>query len=93
MMNLFNDVDDFLHSNPKEKFFDILFNTNGTVVVDELEKIIEKFVAMEKLLEEQYGDEVEKKVEEYIFSNGREIDLRKVSFYMSKMADILSKSE
>jgi len=92
IMGMFNDTDDFMHSNPKEKFFDILFNASSDVVQDELEAVIKKFVAMEALLEEAFGDEVDIKIDTFLFENGEDIANRSNSFYVDKMAKILSKS-
>lgn len=93
MMDMFNDTDDFLHSNPKDKFFDIVFNANNDVVRNELDKIVQKFVAMESLLEENYGDELDTKIKNFIFEESGEVHNRSTNFYIEKMAEILSQSE
>jgi hypothetical protein len=94
MMELFNDEDNFLHSDPKEKFFDIVFNANNDVVRFELEQLLQQFVAMESILEETLSEnELDRKINEKIFSDGEEIKGRLTNLFMVKMGDILSKSE
>ena len=48
---------------------------------------------MESLLEDKFGDEVDSKINNFIFENGEEINNRSISFYIEKMSEILSQSE
>jgi hypothetical protein len=93
MLELFNDVDDFMHGNPEDKFFDIVFNANNDVVRFEMAKVFKEFVAMQSLLEETFGDDLESKIQEKILVDSEEISARVTNIYMAKMGDILSQSE
>jgi len=93
MMHLFNDVDDFLHGNPEEKFFQTMFNANRDIVMIELEKMFKKFVAMEILLEEKIGSNYEFDIQDKINEQSEEIDNQLKNLYIEKMGQILSQSE
>ena len=97
MMNLFNDVDDFLHGNPEEKFFETVFHANRDIVSMELAKILKSFVVMELLLEGKVGDNYEKLVADLLnnFDSEKadEIEMRLKNLYIEKMGVILSQSE
>ena len=68
VMALFNDEDEFMHSSPREKFYEIAFTANNDVVRNEFDKMFEQLVVMEALLEEQYGETLEKKIKEYQYN-------------------------
>ena len=93
MTTMFNDVDDFLHENPRDKFFDIVFNANNDVVRLELEKIIQQFVAMESMLEKVHGEDLDMQIRNEIFNDSDKNLQDMGGFYMTKMGDILSQSE
>ena len=81
-----------MHSNPKDKCFEIIENANSDIVRNELEKIFEKFVAMEKMLDKIYGENAENKIQEEIMTSETHFtDLQ--GFYINLMGDILSQSE
>ena len=91
-MEIFDDFDDFMHSNPKDKCFEIMENANSDIVRNELEKIFEKFVAMEKMLDKIHGENAENKIQEEIMTSETHFtDLQ--GFYINLMGDILSESE
>lgn len=54
---LYEDEDDFFMGSPKSKFFDILFNANKELVKTKLLEIVDRYSAMEILLEKQVGAE------------------------------------
>lgn len=54
---LYEDEDDFFMGSPKSKFFDILFNANKELVKTKLLEIVDRYSAMEILLEKQFGAE------------------------------------
>lgn len=54
---LYEDEDDFFMGSPKSKFFDILFHANQEIVKNKLLDIVDRYSAMEILLEKQYGAE------------------------------------
>ena len=61
-------------------------------VRNELEKIFEKFVAMEKMLDKIHGENAENKIQEEIMTSETHFtDLQ--GFYINLMGDILSQSE
>ncbi|AXH14094.1 DUF2018 family protein [Malaciobacter mytili] len=87
---LFNeDENDILIGSAKSKFLDVLKNANSEVVAEELDKIIEKFAAMELLLTQ--NDEFEKVLQEYIFKNSSEVHQMKKSLYMEFTGEIISR--
>jgi hypothetical protein len=93
VMALFNDEDEFMHSSPREKFYEIAFTANNDVVRNEFDKMFERLVVMETLLEEQYGDSLENKIKEYQYNNLDEVAHSVQSIYIEKMGDIVSQSE
>jgi len=93
VMALFNDEDEFMHSSPREKFYEIAFTANNDVVRNEFDKMFEQLVVMEALLEEQYGETLEKKIKEYQYNNLDEVSHGVQSIYIAKMGDIVSQSE
>jgi len=93
MINMFNDVDDFLHSNPRDKFFDVVFNANNDISRLELEKVVQQFVAMESMLEKIHGDNLDNEIRNEIILNPDENFEKMSGFYVNKMGDILSQSE
>lgn len=54
---LYEDEDDFFMGSPKSKFFDILFNANKELVKTKLLEIVDRYSAMEILLEKRVGAE------------------------------------
>ena len=90
---MFNDVDDFLHSNPRDKFFDVVFNANNDISRLELEKVVQQFVAMESMLEKIHGENLDNEIRNEIIKNPDDNFQKMSGFYMTKMGDILSQSE
>jgi len=90
---MFNDVDDFMNDNPRDKYFDIIFGANSDIVKLELEKMVQQFVAMESMLEKTHGDDLESKIRNEIYSDPDNNNSRMANFYMNKMGEILSQSE
>ena len=54
---LYEDEDDFFMGSPKSKFFDIVFNANRELVKTKLAHIIDRYSALEILLEKEIGAE------------------------------------
>lgn len=52
---LYEDEDDFFMGSPKSKFFDILFHANQELVKAKLLEIVDRYSAMEILLEKHFG--------------------------------------
>ena len=88
---------DFFDENktPKEKFFEIIENANKNIVYEELENVFKRLSALEILAREcydDYGDEVDQKINEIIFSKSSELEQEEMDFYVHTMANIVSKN-
>jgi hypothetical protein len=86
---------DFFDENktPKDKFFEIIFNANKNLVTEELEEVFKRLAALEILAEECYGDEVEQKINEVIFTKSEELEGMETDLYIDTMSKILTKNE
>ncbi|GAX87469.1 conserved hypothetical protein [Lebetimonas natsushimae] len=86
---------DFFDENksPKDKFFEIVFNANRNLVIEELEELIKRMAALEILAEECFGDEVDQKINEIIFNKLDELEETETDLYIDTMAKILTKNE
>jgi len=78
---------------PKEKFFEIMFNANKNLVIEELEQVFERLAALEILAQDCYKDEVEQKINEVKFNRSEELESEEMDFYIHTMANILTKNE
>ena len=78
---------------PKDKFFEIVYNANKNLVIEELENVFERLAALEILAEECYGDELEQKINEVKFNRSEEFGDTEVDLYIHTMANILTKNE
>jgi hypothetical protein len=78
---------------PKDKFFEIMFHANKNLVIEELDKLIERMAALEVLAQECYGDEVENKINETMFNRSDEVKETEDDIYIHTMASILTKNE
>ncbi len=87
--------DEILGGSPKSRFFDILFHANRNVVQTEVEKMMEWMAALELIIEEKCGLDVEKEVANVLYDEGQRAKLeQKVnSLYIEYMGKILSQSE
>jgi len=90
---LFEDEEDIFGGSPKSKFMDVIFNANNDIVRQELAKFIEKAAAMEAMLEEQHGDDLDRAISQYQFENQDKCDAITKSIYIEIMGEILSQSE
>ncbi|MBU1658081.1 DUF2018 family protein [bacterium] len=93
MYGLFEDEDDVFVGSPKSKFLDVVFNANNDVVRYELEKFIDKVAAMEVLLTQHIGDDIDKQLKSIAITNEDEVDTKAKSLYIELMGAVLSKSE
>ena len=86
---------DFFDENktPKDKFFEIVYNANQNLVIEELEKVFERLAALEILAEECFNDEVEQKINEVKFNKTSELEEIENDLYIHTMANILTKNE
>ncbi len=87
--------DEILGGSPKSRFIDIVFHANRNVVETELENIIEWMAALELIVEEKCGLDVEKEVRNILYddSKKKELEQKVNSLYIEYMGKILSQSE
>ena len=87
--------DEILGGLPKSRFLDILFHANRNVVEGEIEKMVEWMAALELIVEEKCGLDVEKEVANVLYDEEKRAKLeQKVnSLYIEYMGKILSQSE
>ena len=78
---------------PKEKFFEIVYNANKNLVIEELEKVFERLAALEILAADCYKDELEQKIMEVKFNRSEELENEEFDLYIHTMANILTKNE
>ncbi|UCM99486.1 DUF2018 family protein [Sulfurimonas sp. SWIR-19] len=90
---LFEDEDDIFGGSPRSKFMDVVFNANNDIVRQELEKFVEKVAAMELMLQEEVGDDIDTAVARYKAGHLDEVATKTKSIYIELMGDILSQSE
>jgi hypothetical protein len=90
---LFEDEDDIFGGSPKSKFMDVIFNANNDIVRNELEAFVEKVAAMELMLEEHVGSDINRSVENFRVQHQNDCDMKAKSLYIELMGTILSQSE
>ena len=81
------------HKTPKDKFFEIVFNANKNLVIEELEEVFKRLAVLNILAENCYGDELEEKIAEIYFNKSDEVEEVEQDLYIHSMANILSKNE
>ena len=90
---LFEDEDDVFLGSPSSKLMDIVFSANNDVVRFDLENFIRRRAAMELVLNEQFGDEFDKKVDMLMATERDLVEDKTKSLCIELMGDIVSKSE
>ncbi len=93
MYGMFEDEDDIFMGSPKSKFMDVVFNANNDIVRQELEIFIDKVAAMELMLVEHVGDDIDTAVKRFTIANQSDVDTKAKSLYVELMGAILSQSE
>ncbi|NPA10669.1 MAG: DUF2018 family protein [Epsilonproteobacteria bacterium] len=79
---------------PKDKFFEIIYHANKNLVIEELEKLIQRMAALELIAQECVGeDEVEMKIHELMFKKSDELKELEDDIYIHTMSSILTKNE
>jgi len=87
---LFEDEDNIFGGTPASKYHDIATQSNEEIVKDEFDKIVEKFAAMEQLLEQAHPDQdIDRLIQNHIFSNSTEVDLHKKGLYVEFTGNIV----
>mgnify|MGYP002711976542 CR=1 FL=1 len=93
MYGLFEDEDDIFMGSPKSKLMDVLFNANNDVVRNELQNFIDRTAALELLVSEKFGDDIDREIHTFLVSNKDEVEDHAKSLYIEMMGKILSQSE
>jgi hypothetical protein len=93
MYGLFEDEDDIFMGSPKSKLMDVIFNANNDVVRYELQKFINRTAAMELLVANKLGEDLDKEIQSFMHTNGDEVENHAKSLYIELMGAILSQSE
>jgi hypothetical protein len=93
MFNLFEDEDDIFMGSPKSKFHDIVFNANRNLVELELERLIERQAALELMLGEFHGEELERKIDTFMLENKDDVVEVAKNLYIESMGNVLSQNE
>lgn len=90
---LYEDEDDIFMGSPKSKFFDILFNANKDLVKEKLLDIVERYNAMEILLEEHLGEQASHALHSVLLERADEIHERNNDFFIATVGEILTQNE
>lgn len=88
----FDEEDEIFGGTPRSKFFDIVYNANRNLVEFELEKMVERYKAMETLLE-QFDENFDLSVKNHIMQNPDLLNEAKNDFYIGFVGDVLSNNE
>jgi hypothetical protein len=86
---LLEDEDNIFGGSPKSKYRDIAVTASDDVVFDELDRIFEKYAAMEHMLQELKGDSYEQEIKTLCLEENRMIDNMKKSLYIAFSGDIV----
>ncbi len=93
-MNIFNDEDDFLVTTPKRNYFDIAKNANQNIVEQELEKMFERLVVAESILEEKgLEEEIKGKLYAMRATEPKELEDRINSIFLELTGNIVTQCE
>ncbi|QCD44896.1 DUF2018 family protein [Campylobacter mucosalis] len=79
---------DIFNSTPREKFYEILQNANRNLVADEIDVILQKFIAMSMILEQTNPN-----LQSFINENLDQIYSSLDDMYLHISGEILSKNE
>ncbi|WP_169753440.1 DUF2018 family protein [Campylobacter mucosalis] len=79
---------DIFNSTPREKFYEILQNANRNLVADEIDAILQKFIAMSMILEQNNPN-----LQSFINENLDQIYSSLDDMYLHISGEILSKNE
>lgn len=82
---------DIFESNPRDKFYDIVYNANRNLVEDEIDNLIAKLIAYTELAEAKGISEAE--IDSFVFLNQDLINDRMNDIYIGSVANILSNNE
>ncbi|MGB5868217.1 MAG: DUF2018 family protein [Arcobacteraceae bacterium] len=88
---LLEDENDIFAGTPQSKFWDIVNSANDELVKEQVDKMFEKFTAMESLLTNIHGEEkLHQMIQEYSYKNSIELESNKKSTYVEITSEIIS---
>lgn len=88
------DEDDPFVGSPRSKFFDILFHGNRTIVENVVDDFLERYVAMEQLLEKsQSNSSLDQQIQTVLQEKQDDIYKAKTNLYITFMGDVLTQHE
>jgi hypothetical protein len=92
---MFLEDDDLFGGSPEKKYFDIMFNANQNLVGYYMTTNLEKIIAMEYMLKEQLGEDIDidKLVLNFKMSNEELMHNELTNAYIADMGDIVSQNE
>ncbi len=90
---LYEDEDDIFMGSPKSKFFDILFNANKDLVKTKLLHIVDRYNAMELLLEKELEENVDHAIATVLLEEADAIMHRNNDFFIATVGEILTQNE
>ncbi|DAB28172.1 MAG: hypothetical protein A2513_02530 [Sulfurimonas sp. RIFOXYD12_FULL_33_39] len=93
MYGLFEDEDDIFMGSPKSKLMDVVFNANNDVVRYQLQNFIDRTAAIELMIGDKLGEDMDREIQRFMISNRDEVDNHAKSLYIELMGAILSQSE
>lgn len=92
--DIFEDDAVFTGGSPKAKFYEVLQVANQNLVADELDALITRFAAAEKLLQEQgLEEELEERISKLNYEIDEDVDNIKNSLYIETVGAIVSRNE
>jgi hypothetical protein len=91
---LFEDEGDIFGGTPRSKFMDVIFNANRSVAEGELQRLIERLAAMEKLLGQTMDDAtIDRTIKQLQFEEADAVNDMAKELYIESMGNVLSQSE
>ncbi len=92
---LFEDEDDYFMGSPRSKFFDIVFNANRSLVEESIMNIVDRYSAMELLLEDYIKDdnELEYRLGEILRDRSDDVLRTSNNLYIVATGDVLTQQE
>lgn len=85
MYGLFEDEDDPFTGTPGSKFLDFVFNSSDELSGAELVRLMERMAAMEILLRDAHGDDLDRALKQAAFERADEVEAMTKSLYIESM--------
>ena len=83
MYGLFEDEDDIFMGSPKSKLMDVVFNANNDVVRYQLQNFIDRTAAIELMIGDKLGEDMDREIQNYMISNSDEVENHSKSLYIN----------